>query len=196
MSNQTAWRRPGGRALAIAATLALVVAACGDDNDDSTAGEATAEATATADSATEQPTPTEPQATEPEATDPPATEPAATEPTAEESTAATGEASGTLKLGILGECEGAFGGFPEDVVAGATLAMVEDGGATPNSTTTALDGFTGANVGGLDIELVGIGCGDDTADRIITGIKEAGYTYVTLDLQGFRSGSMNDLLPR
>lgn len=36
----------------------------------------------------------------------------------------------------------------------------------------------------------------DAADRIITGIKEAGYTYVTLDLQGFRSGSMNDLLPR
>ena len=49
--------------------------------------------------------------------------------------------------------------------------MVEDGGATPNSTTTALDGFTGANVGGLDIELVGIGCGDDTADRIIQEVR-------------------------
>ena len=40
-----------------------------------------------------------------------------------------------------------------------------------NSTTTALDGFTGANVGGLDIELVGIGCGDDTADRIIQEVR-------------------------
>ena len=49
--------------------------------------------------------------------------------------------------------------------------MVDDGGATSNSTTTALDGFTGANVGGLDIELVGIGCGDDTADRIIQEVR-------------------------
>jgi pyridinium-3,5-biscarboxylic acid mononucleotide sulfurtransferase len=31
-------------------------------------------------------------------------------------------------------------------------------------------------------------------DRIIPAIKETGYVYVTLDLQGFRSGSMNDLL--
>jgi branched-chain amino acid transport system substrate-binding protein len=49
--------------------------------------------------------------------------------------------------------------------------MVEDGGATPNSATTALDGFSGANVAGLDIELVGIGCGDDTPDRIIQEVR-------------------------
>ena len=36
----------------------------------------------------------------------------------------------------------------------------------------------------------------DLADRIITGIKEAGYLYVTLDLQGFRSGSMNEVLKK
>ena len=30
-----------------------------------------------------------------------------------------------FRLGILAECEGAFGGFNEDVVAGATLALVE-----------------------------------------------------------------------
>lgn len=33
------------------------------------------------------------------------------------------------------------------------------------------------------------------ADRITAGIKRAGYQYVALDLQGFRSGSMNELLP-
>jgi branched-chain amino acid transport system substrate-binding protein len=169
MSKEPAWRRSRGRTVAIVMTFALVVAACGDD-DDSEADETTAEATATEPAATE-PASTEPAATEPAATEPAATEPAATEPAATEPTGATGEASGTLKLGILGECEGAFGGFHEDVVAGATLAMVEDGGATPNSTTTALDGFSGANVGGLDIELVGIGCGDDTADRIIQEVR-------------------------
>lgn len=34
----------------------------------------------------------------------------------------------------------------------------------------------------------------DTAAQVVSGIKAAGYTYVTLDLQGFRSGSMNELL--
>ena len=34
----------------------------------------------------------------------------------------------------------------------------------------------------------------DLADRIVEGVKKAGYLYVTLDLQGFRSGSMNEML--
>ena len=37
---------------------------------------------------------------------------------------------------------------------------------------------------------------DDTLDRAVSGIKAAGYQYVTLDLQGFRSGSMNEGLKR
>jgi branched-chain amino acid transport system substrate-binding protein len=76
-----------------------------------------------------------------------------------------------IRLGILGECEGAFGGFNEDTVAGVTLAMVNFAGATSNSTTTALDGFTGATAGGRSIEVVGVGCGDDTADRIIQEVR-------------------------
>jgi uncharacterized protein len=31
-------------------------------------------------------------------------------------------------------------------------------------------------------------------DEIVDGIKQAGYRYVTLDLEGFRSGSMNEVL--
>lgn len=34
----------------------------------------------------------------------------------------------------------------------------------------------------------------EVLDRVIEGIKKAGYLYVTLDLQGFRSGSMNEML--
>jgi len=34
----------------------------------------------------------------------------------------------------------------------------------------------------------------EVLDQVVAGIKAAGYLYVTLDLQGFRSGSMNDLL--
>ncbi len=81
------------------------------------------------------------------------------------------EGGDSIQLGIMGECEGAFGGFHEDVVAGATLAMINQAGATSNSPTTALDGFSGAEVAGTPIELVGIGCGDDTPDTAIQEIR-------------------------
>ncbi len=35
----------------------------------------------------------------------------------------------------------------------------------------------------------------DMAEKLVTIFKELGFTYVTLDLQGFRSGSMNALIP-
>jgi uncharacterized protein len=35
---------------------------------------------------------------------------------------------------------------------------------------------------------------EGVVDRVIQAIKAAGYQYVTLDLQGFRSGSMNEML--
>jgi branched-chain amino acid transport system substrate-binding protein len=76
-----------------------------------------------------------------------------------------------VRLGILGECEGPFGGFHEDVVGGAVLAMVNHAGATVSSSTSALEGFTGAEVAGTPIELVGVGCGDDTPDRILQEVR-------------------------
>lgn len=36
--------------------------------------------------------------------------------------------------------------------------------------------------------------GDGVAERVVARLKELGFTYVTLDLQGFRSGSMNEAL--
>ncbi len=86
---------------------------------------------------------------------------------------ASGDANGdgVLQVGIMGECEGPFGGFHEDVVGGASLAFIQNAGATSNSTTSALDGFSGANVAGTDIELVGIGCGDDTGDRALQEVR-------------------------
>jgi uncharacterized protein len=35
----------------------------------------------------------------------------------------------------------------------------------------------------------------DTLDRITAALKPLGFLYVTLDTQGYRSGSMNDVLP-
>lgn len=97
------------------------------------------------------------------------------DPTAAPAAASTDEpaeeADAVVRLGIMGECEGAFGGFHEDTVAGATLALINGAGATSLSADTALDGFEGASVAGVPIELVGIGCGDDTADRAIQEVR-------------------------
>lgn len=192
MTNSTRTRstrtRRTRRVVAAVAALSLIAAACGGDDDDAATGEPPADES---EPPAEEPAPAETDPAEPTATDPPATDPPATDPPATEPDTDPGESTGTLKVGILGECEGAFGGFHEDVVAGATLAMVEDGGATPNSRTTALDGFSGANVAGLDIELVGIGCGDDTPDRIIqevrTLVEQQGAEVVIGPLSGDES---------
>ena len=78
-----------------------------------------------------------------------------------------------VRLGILGECEGPFGGFNEDTVAGVELALANYAGATPKSDTTALEGWEGAEVNGTPIELVEpIGCGDDTPDTILAEVRQ------------------------
>ncbi len=143
--------------LGVLFAIVLIAAACGgDDGDDGDASPTTApaESTAPAD---------DPPADDPPADDPPADDPPADDPPADD--------DNTIRLGIMGECEGAFGGFHEDVVAGATLALINGAGATSTSADTALDGFSGASVAGVPIELVGIGCGDDTADRAIQEVR-------------------------
>ena len=36
---------------------------------------------------------------------------------------------------------------------------------------------------------------DDIRTRIVSHLKQLGFTYITLDLQGYRTGSMNEVLP-
>jgi branched-chain amino acid transport system substrate-binding protein len=133
----TGLRRRATLLTSLTASLVLVVAGCGGDDDDSEG--------LPADEGEDQPT-----------------EDAGEDPA---------DGDNVVRLGILGQCEGPFGGFHEDVVGGATLAMVNHAGASVNSPTSALDGFSGAEVAGTPIELVGIGCGDDTPDRILQEVR-------------------------
>jgi uncharacterized protein len=36
---------------------------------------------------------------------------------------------------------------------------------------------------------------DGLRERVVAHLKELGFTYVALDLQGYRTGSMNEVLP-
>jgi branched-chain amino acid transport system substrate-binding protein len=84
---------------------------------------------------------------------------------AEESTPAEG-GGGTIKIGILSDCEGAFGSFFEPTASGANLALIRHAGGTPAGEKPT-DGVTGAKIGDSEIEIVGYGCADDTADKAI-----------------------------
>jgi branched-chain amino acid transport system substrate-binding protein len=73
---------------------------------------------------------------------------------------------GTIKVGFLSDCEGAFGSFFEPTASGFNQALIDKAGAEPAGEKPT-DGITGATVAGKKIEIVGYGCADDTADKAI-----------------------------
>jgi branched-chain amino acid transport system substrate-binding protein len=73
---------------------------------------------------------------------------------------------GTIKVGFLSDCEGAFGSFFEPTISGANLALIKNAGAKAAGEKPS-DGVTGAKVAGKNVEIVGYGCADDTADKAI-----------------------------
>jgi uncharacterized protein len=54
------------------------------------------------------------------------------------------------------------------------------------------------NLARVEVEPAEIGrlLDTDLREAVVRGIKEAGFVYVTLDLQGYRTGAMNETLPR
>ena len=77
-----------------------------------------------------------------------------------------GDAGAPIKIGILSDCEGAFGSFFEPTASGANLALIRHAGGSPAGEAPT-DGVEGAEINGHPIEIVGYGCADDTADKAI-----------------------------
>jgi branched-chain amino acid transport system substrate-binding protein len=73
---------------------------------------------------------------------------------------------GTIKVGFLSDCEGAFGSFFEPTISGAHLALIRYAGAKAAGSKPS-DGIEGAKIAGKNVEIVGYGCADDTADKAI-----------------------------
>lgn len=133
-------RRPWLLLAALVAALAAVAAGCGGGGDEGGGEEA----------ATTEAPPAETAA--PADTGAPA-----------ETSAAGGEA---IKVGILSDCEGAFGSWFSVDIGGAQAAFIKYAGATANS-EDPLDGISGASVAGVPIEIAGYGCSNDTADKAV-----------------------------
>jgi branched-chain amino acid transport system substrate-binding protein len=73
----------------------------------------------------------------------------------------------TIKVAFLSDCEGAFGSFFEPTISGAHLALIRYAGGKPAGSKPS-DGIDGAQIAGKNIEIVGYGCADDTADKAIS----------------------------
>jgi branched-chain amino acid transport system substrate-binding protein len=76
------------------------------------------------------------------------------------------EKGGTIKVGFLSDCEGDFGSFFEPTISGAHLALIRYAGGKPAGQKPS-DGITGAKIAGKNVEIVGYGCSDATADKAI-----------------------------
>jgi branched-chain amino acid transport system substrate-binding protein len=75
----------------------------------------------------------------------------------------------TIKVAVLSDCQGAFGSFDGQDLAGVVAAMSQYAGAKPVDPNNPRKGWTGGQINGHPLKLVGIGCSNDKAD---TAIKE------------------------
>jgi branched-chain amino acid transport system substrate-binding protein len=82
---------------------------------------------------------------------------------------ATGQQARQVKVAIMTDCKGAFGAHYEDDIGGAQAAFAQYAGGKPKSRSKPSAGMTGIKVGSTSVNIVGYGCGDDTA---ATAIKE------------------------
>jgi branched-chain amino acid transport system substrate-binding protein len=136
------------RILVLLLALALVAAACSSDSDDTTTTTAAAAAATTTTAAAD-----------------------GGGDTATTTTAAAAGGTEVIKFAVLSDCEGAFGDFHNQDLGGVGAAFAEYAGATITDRNDAAAGWTGATVNGVAIELVGVGCADDTADKAIEEIR-------------------------
>lgn len=100
--------------------------------------------------------------------------------TAVTATAAVGSTSqGTpIKIAILSDCKGAFAANYEQDIGGAISAFAEFAGVKPKNKNKPSAGWTGGQISGHPLQLVGIGCSDDTA---ATALKETRRLMEQLD---------------
>ena len=68
-----------------------------------------------------------------------------------------------IRVAIMTDCKGAFGFGYELDIGGAQAAFYQYAGARPRNRNKPSAGMTGGRAGGRPIQIVGYGCGDDTA---------------------------------
>jgi branched-chain amino acid transport system substrate-binding protein len=87
-------------------------------------------------------------------------------------TASTSSTSASpIKIGILSDCQGAFGAQYAADIGGAIAAFVQYAGAKPVNKNDPTKGMTGGKVAGHPLKIVGFGCSNDNAQKAISETK-------------------------
>jgi branched-chain amino acid transport system substrate-binding protein len=81
--------------------------------------------------------------------------------------ATTTAPANAIKIGILSDCQGAFGAWYQADIGGAQAYLIAHAGAKPKGSKPT-DGITGGTLGGRPISIVGYGCSNDNADRALS----------------------------
>ncbi len=76
-----------------------------------------------------------------------------------------------IKIGILSDCQGAFGNQYDADIGGAIAAFVQYAGAKPKNPNKPSAGMTGGSVAGHPLKIVGFGCSNDRAQTAINETK-------------------------
>jgi branched-chain amino acid transport system substrate-binding protein len=84
---------------------------------------------------------------------------------------ASTKAAAPIKIGILSDCQGAFGAQYNADIGGAIAAFVQYAGAKPKDPNNPSKGMIGGTVAGHPLKIVGFGCSNDNAQRAISETK-------------------------
>src|SRR5438876_7304608 len=76
-----------------------------------------------------------------------------------------------IRLAIMSDCKGAFGGAYELDIGGAEAALAQYAHGKPVSSKKPSAGMTGITIGGHPVKIVGYGCGNDTVPVAISETK-------------------------
>jgi len=81
------------------------------------------------------------------------------------------KAATPIKIGVLSDCQGAFGSFDNQDLAGVVTAIAQFAGGKAVNPNKPRSGWTGASINGHPLQLVGVGCSNDSADKAISETK-------------------------
>jgi branched-chain amino acid transport system substrate-binding protein len=85
---------------------------------------------------------------------------------------ASGRATASpIRIGILSDCQGAFGNQYDADIGGAIAAFTQFAGAKPKNANKPSDGMSGGSVAGHPLKIVGFGCSNDKAATAIRETK-------------------------
>jgi branched-chain amino acid transport system substrate-binding protein len=76
-----------------------------------------------------------------------------------------------IKIAIMTDCKGAFGGATEVDIGGAQAAFAQFAGGKPVNPKKPSAGMTGITISGRPVKIVGYGCGNDTVPLAISETK-------------------------